>query len=235
MLIVGAVYVPVAMITAVAQRAIFAMPFVDDVVELGGDRSGVAFALSMLVGGIADLLTFVFVASCVARVVDDDDGEAQRVLPTTAELVQLAAAVARAAVIVVALVISVVGIPWAIRQVVRYQFAPHAIVLEERHAKDALDRSTHLVRNRWWWTAAFVVGVEVVVVVAGFAAGVAVLLLVRTLPLWAFSLVGALIYVALVPIGAAAIAYAYGTLAADSREVDGPDDSDVDARTPVPA
>lgn len=218
MLIVGAVYVPAAMITAIAQRIIFAIPFVDDVVDLAGDRSGVAFALTMLVGGIADLLTFVFVVACVARVVDGDQGEPHRVIPTVAELGQLLAAVARATVIVVALLISVIGIPWGIRALVRYQFAPHAIVLEGHTGHEALRRSTDIVRGRWWWTAAFVVGVEVAITVAGFSAAVAVLLLVRTLPLWAFNLVGALIYVALVPIGAAAVTYAYGSLVTGSTE-----------------
>jgi hypothetical protein len=55
-----------------------------------------------------------------------------------------------------------------------------------------------------------------------------VLLAVRSLPLWAFNLVGSLIYVVLVPVGASALTYAYGTLCARSA-ADEPDPVSVPA------
>jgi hypothetical protein len=83
---------------------------------------------------------------------------------------------------------------------------------EVLHAQGSGSRS--LVAGRWWWTAGVALGIEATVAVVGFGAAVIVLLTVQTLPLWAFNIVGALIYVVLVPIGAAALTYAYGTLTA---------------------
>jgi hypothetical protein len=222
MLTVGLVFIPVAIVTSIVQAGILAIPFVDQVLELAGNRSGLAFLLSLLVGGIADLLTFVYVVAAVARFVDRDAGatDSGRVLLRRDELRELFGSVARAGLIIVVLMLSVIGIPWAIRQLVRYQFAPQAVALENIPADRALARSSSLVTGQWWWTAAVVLGIEAAVAVVGFGAAVIVLLTVRALPLWAFNIVGALIYVVLVPIGAAALTYAYGTLAARRDRTD---------------
>lgn len=223
MLAIGVVYVPVAIAVSIVQVGIQAIPFVDDLVELAGGRSGVAFVVPLAVGGIADLLAFVYVAAAVARLLSDPENG--RVTPTVDELRRLLLTVARAAAVVVVLLLSVVGIPWAIRQLVRYQFAPHAVVLEGDTPTGALRRSTELVAGRWWWTAGLVLGVEIVAVTLGFVVAVVVLLAVPALPMWAFNIVAALIHLVLIPIAAAAVGYAYGSLVArsstsDSEELD---------------
>jgi hypothetical protein len=226
MLAIGLIYIPVTIATSAIQYGILAIPLVDDVIDLAGERSSVAFVVSMFVGGIADLLTFVFVVAAVSRVVADDRDPGGWALPSGAEVITLLRAVARATVIVGALLLSVVGIPWGIRQLVRYQFVPQAIVIERRDARASLDRSSDLVRGRWWWTAGAVLGIEVVVTVAGFGAAIAFLLVMRSVPLWAFNLVSGIIYVFLVPIAAGAVTLAYGTLAARRS-----DDGRVDAHS----
>ena len=64
-----------------------------------------------------------------------------------------------------------VGIPWAIRQAVRWVFIPQVVVFEGLPAPAArcLHRSAELVRGRWWRTAALVVLLRVI----GLAPGVA--------------------------------------------------------------
>ena len=237
MLAIGLVYIPVTIVTSTIQAGILAIPFVDDVLGLAGDRSGVAFVVSMFVGGIADLLTFVYVVAAVSLVVDRgrEPGADRRgpVLPSRHELAALLRAIARATLIVGALLVSVVGIPWGIRQLVRYQFLPQAIVLEGRNARASLERSSALVRGRWWWTAGAVVGVEFVVTIAGFSAAIAFLLAARSVPLWAFNMVSGVIYVFLVPIAAAAVTLAYGSLDARNSETDGIDADDA-AVVPTP-
>lgn len=222
MLSIGLVYLPVALVTAGFQAGLLAIPFFDGFVELAGDRSWLAFILATTVGGIADLLTFLFVLAAVGRVVQatSEGSVPARVFPSVAEIGQLLRAVARGGATVIALLLSVVGIPWAIRQLVRYHVSPLAIVLEGRDGRAALDRSSELVRGRWWWTAGVVLGIEVVVATVGFALGVTVLLSVTTLPIWAFNLIGSVIYVLLVPVGAAAVTYAYGSLVARERAAD---------------
>jgi hypothetical protein len=221
MLLIGSVFVPVAIATSVLQAGLLAIPLVDDVVDLAGDRSGIAFLLAIAVGGLAELLAFVFVIAAVARVIGERAGaDGGRMLPSVDELRHLAVAIARGTVIVVALLVSTIGIPWAIRQLVRYQFAPQAVVLEGEDGRGAMARSSDLVRGRWWWAAGVVLGVEVVILVTGFGVAVAVLLLVRSLPLWAFNLIGSLIYIVLVPVGASAVTYAYGTLAGSTTDAE---------------
>ena len=233
MLTIGVVYVPVAVVASILQVGVFAIPFVDDLVDLAGGRSSVAFVLSIVVGGIADLLAFVYVVAAVARVVDGraSGDEDRRVLLTAAEVRDLLRVVGRAAAIVMVLLLSVVGTPWAIRQLVRYQFAPHAVVLEGAAPRAALARSSELVAGRWWWTAGVVLGVEVVVAIVGFGTAIIVLLAIPALPLWAFNLIVSVIHLVLVPIAAAAVTYAYGTLVARSA-VAGRADEEMDV---VPA
>lgn len=214
MLAIGVVYVPVAIVVSIVQAGIQAIPFVDDLVELAGDRSGLAFVVPLAVGGIGDLLAFVYVAAAVARLLGErDDG---RVVPTLDELRRLLAAVARASAVVLVLLLSVVGVPWAIRQLVRYQFVPHAVALERCTPTGALRRSSELVAGRWWWTAGLVLGVELVAITLGFVVAVVVLLAVPGLPLWAFNIVASVIHLVLIPIAAAAVGYAYGNLVARS-------------------
>ena len=56
--------------------------------------------------------------------------------------------------------------------------------------------------------------VQVVFAVAGLGAALLVLVLATSIPLWLFSVLSSAIYVVLVPVGAAAMAYVYGTLCA---------------------
>jgi hypothetical protein len=55
------------------------------------------------------------------------------------------------------------------------------------------------------------------VALVGLVAATVVLLTVTMIPLWLFNVVTAAIFVVLVPVGAAALTYVYGTLAAAPR------------------
>lgn len=48
------------------------------------------------------------------------------------------------------LAITIVGIPWAIRLLVRWNFAVYAIILNDLNAKQAISFSCDLVTGRWW-------------------------------------------------------------------------------------
>jgi hypothetical protein len=92
------------------------------------------------------------------------------------------------------------------------------VAVEGAVGKDALARSTALVRGRWWWTAGVIAVVQAVIWIAGLGAGLLILVLVTSIPLWLFSVLSSLVLVVLVPVGAAAMAYVYGTLASRARE-----------------
>ena len=82
-----------------------------------------------------------------------------------ATLARSMAAALRGAVIVIALLASIIGIPWAIRQLVRYQVAAQCVALEEASPGRALKRSSELVQGRWWWTAGVVALIQIVITI----------------------------------------------------------------------
>jgi hypothetical protein len=214
MMWVGLVYVPVAFVTSMIQLGVEQLPLIDHLLDLAGRHSGLAFLFAVFVGGLGNLLAFVYVSAVVAVIMDRGGWDHRRwygIDPAT--LRRLIAAVLRAAVIVVALLVSLVGIPWAIRQLVRFQLVPQVVALEGAGGEQALARSSALVRQRWWWTAGVIAVVQAVIWITGLGAGLLVLLLVTAIPLWLFSILSALILVLLVPVGAAAMAYVYGSLA----------------------
>lgn len=232
---VGLVYIPIAIASTLVYLAVSAIPLVDDVQELAGARSGVGLLAGVLVGGIASLLAFVYVSCVVARIVDDrcEDPRGIRasVLPI-ADLGRLLASVARATIIVVALLVSIVGTPWGIRQLVRYQLVPQAVALEGLSGPNALRRSSELTRGRWWWTFAVVSVLQLTMTAAGLALALMILLVFTSIPLWLFNVLSSAVYVVLAPVGGAAMAYVYGTLDAAG---DPSDDDRVDRLEVTPA
>jgi hypothetical protein len=154
-------------------------------------------------------------------------------LPTLdrASLTRLVRAVVRAALIVVVLLLSIVGIPWAIRQLIRYQLVPQAVALEGAEPRAALARSSQLVRGSWWWTAGVIAVMQFSIGLLGFGFSLTVLVLVTAIPLWLFNVLSAMIFVVLIPVGAAAMAYVYGTLVSrtdgEDQRVDSGTDNDV--------
>jgi hypothetical protein len=213
MMWVGLVYIPVALITSLIQFGVQQLPLVDHVLELAGAHSGLALLFAVFVGGLGNLLAFVYVSAVVAATLDRQAWDRSRTLGIdAATLGRLLVTVLRAALIVVGLLVTVLGIPWAIRQLVRYQLAPQVVAVEGASGKRALDRCTELVRGSWWWTAGVIAVVQAVIWIAGLGTGLLILVLVTSIPLWLFSVLSALILVVLVPVGAAAMAYVYGTL-----------------------
>ena len=218
---VGLIYIPVALVTSMLQLAIQKLPLVDHVLDLTGDHSGMALLFAVFVGSVGNLLAFVFVSAVVAGTIERGGWERGRMAGIDgATLRRLVGSVTRAALVVVALLVSVVGIPWAIRQLVRFQVVPQVVALEGDDSGDPLRRSSTLVRGRWWWTAAVVFVLQLIVAIAAIGAALVVLLTATMIPLWLFNVVSALIFVVLTPVGAAAMTYVYGTLAARGEQVD---------------
>ena len=125
---------------------------------LAGDHSGLAFLFAVFVGGVGNLLAFVYVSAVVARTIERGGLGARPRSRARRETLGrlLVARAAGGADRRRACCISVVGIPWAIRQLIRYQVVPQAVALEGRGSGDAARRSSALVRGRWWWTAGVV-------------------------------------------------------------------------------
>jgi hypothetical protein len=48
------------------------------------------------------------------------------------------------------MLITIVGIPWAIMWAVRWMFVTQEVMLEGRRGRDALRASSNVVKHRWW-------------------------------------------------------------------------------------
>ncbi len=120
--------------------------------------------------------------------------------------------------IVLVLSITVIGIPFAIRQLVRYQFMPPVVMLEGLDGRRSLARSSELVRKRWWHTALFVGTVYTILAGIGLVLGLALLVVFTGLPLWTLSLIVTMCNVLVMPLGAIAVTMLYGDAVAEQAD-----------------
>ncbi|MGI9623959.1 MAG: hypothetical protein ACR2PK_14075, partial [Acidimicrobiales bacterium] len=222
-LLFGLIYVPTAFIAALVAGLVALVPVLDDVFHLAGDDSptGVVFALAA--GGIANLFAYVIVNGLVAAYMDDSVAK-KRSPMESARFVWSKAGVLtkgffRATLIVGGLIITVVGIPWGIRQLVRYQFLPQAVVLEGRDGRDALASSSDLVKGRWFHTALLITLFNGVVAASGMAFGLLLLVFFSSIPLWLFNALVPLIYGLTVPLTASAQTLLYGDAVAEDAGI----------------
>jgi hypothetical protein len=110
----------------------------------------VAFAIpSVAIGLVAQAAIARAVADVDEGAVPDFNSAYGRVLPRVGTLFLTAL---RVAVIVVALGITIVGIPFAIYFMVRWAFFAQAIVIEGESSTGATDLSARVVQGCWWRT-----------------------------------------------------------------------------------
>lgn len=212
---IGLVAIPVSLATSAVQALIQEIPIVSDLISVAGSRSESGVAVALLVGSIGNAMMYVLIGGAVAAVID-------RPHPSRATVSQaigpLLSAFARATVVVVGLLVTVVGIPWALRQLVRYQLIPQVVVLEGCGGKEALRRSTDVVRGRWWWTAGIVVVLQFLISTIALLFALVVLVALPGIPLWLFNIFSSLVLELLMPLFGLVMAYVYGAHVARHRE-----------------
>jgi hypothetical protein len=85
---------------------------------------------------------------------------------------------ARAAVVVIGLTFTVVGIPWAVAKAVRWLCLVQAVVLEDAGWREARRESEQAVIGRWWRTAALWLVVTLLLALLALVVGLVVLIFV---------------------------------------------------------
>jgi hypothetical protein len=100
-------------------------------------------------------------------------------------------------VVIGALVLSVIGIPVAVRKYVDWQFIQQAILFENASIGGALGRSTDVVRGSWWRTARATGFFFLVSVVAGPALSVGLIFADLSLPV--INLIGSILFAVIAP------------------------------------
>ena len=117
---------------------------------------------------------------------------------TVSRLWRLIAVQLLAAVLVLLLLITIIGIPYGIRKFVDWQFGQQEILFRDRSIRQALRGSARTVHGHWWHTAAVAVTFWLFSEVPGPLLGFA--LLFTTLPIRSVDLFGSVISTLLVPV-----------------------------------
>lgn len=228
----GLAGLPAIVITLVLVAAITWLPGVSPLVDFASGSGGTSIVFAGFAGSVANVLAFVVINAVVALHLDgggvDEATDAAR--RGWSHWRPLLGAYARSFAIVFVLLVSFIGIPWGIRQLVRYQFVSQSVALEDRSGGDALRRSSELVRGRWLHTAVVTAVVNATIAVVALTAALLLLVVAAGLPLWLFSLLNGVVYVATMPLGAIAMSLLYGDAVAESREA-----STDSVHEPVPA
>jgi hypothetical protein len=102
-----------------------------------------------------------------------------------------------ATILVILLALTIIGIPFAIRKFVHWQFVQQEVLFEDRSIRDALRGSTRVVRGHWWHTAAVAATLWVLSQIPGPLLGFA--LLFTTLPVTTVNVVGAVVFAFVMP------------------------------------
>ena len=166
LLAIAAVVIPFGMLSAVVTESLEPL---GELPDDGGIPSGFYTALAVLVP-LFLLQAFVgWLASLalIAAVIDVDSGQRPD-FSRAYEVVfrrfwTLVGAVLRAVVIVLLLLITIIGIPWAIQRLVRWLFVQQAVILDRTSARAALSYSADAVSGSWWRTLGIMILLIIIV------------------------------------------------------------------------
>jgi hypothetical protein len=217
----GAIFVPVYLIGAGIQWVLFHLTSVAPLIALDGRHGAATAFLAILIGGIGGLFASVIATAAIAVILDELDA-GRRILAGQAyrrvlqRLRPLARGMATELAMVFLLTITVIGIPFAFHRFIRWSLFAEACMLGELSASEALQRSSQLVRGRWWRTCGFTVLVDVLAILSGPALGVGLLLLTDH-SLNFINLAAALVYTFTVPYAAIQLTLYYFDL--EARDV----------------
>jgi hypothetical protein len=219
----GAVYIPAAVLAGIIAALLDLLPVFDRIRALLGNASGTNLVVALLIGSLVNLAAFVVVNSMVADYLERDahgiDAAVESAKRALARRGHIAGAFGRAYAIVFLLLISTIGFPIGVFLLVRYQFIAQTVMLEGLDGRRALRRSGRLTNRRWLHTAVVSAGINGLVLVSAVIAGLLLLVLVPSLPLWAFSALAAIVYAVLVPLGAISMTLLYGDAVAEHEHL----------------
>jgi hypothetical protein len=163
--------------------------------------SGTAEGISTS-AGIGHLLSTPIASAAVIAVVrslerGEPAGFASAWRAVLGRLWRLIAVELLATLLVVLLLITIIGIPYAIRKFVDWQFAQQEVLFEDRSIRDALRGSSRIVHGHWWHTAVVAASFFVLGQIPGPLLGFA--LLFTTTPVASVNLFGSVVSALLLP------------------------------------
>jgi hypothetical protein len=184
-----------------------------------GDRSGINLAFADLVETFARPAAMAVVASIVVvfvRLLVEGDEERPGFRAAWAGMRhrfwRVVAGQMLFVLAYIGLVITFVGIPFAINKYVAWSFVKQEILFEDKGIREAFHGSADLVRGRWWHTVRFVLFLFLVSIVTGPVLTFA--LIFTALPLVLINFLGSLVFALLIPYVALGETLLYFDLAA---------------------
>ena len=209
---IGLVLVPISLVVSGLQMLLL---HATDVVgiQTGGSNKGLPALLVLAASTALTLLGIGIVQAATARALAEIDSGRRVGVVQAYGLARRAAAPLLGALLVTAVVISVlgssfVGLPIAVLVAGRWALVAPCAEFEKLTSLDVLRRSNALVRGRWLKFTSLIVLGALLVFAAGPAIGV-LLILATSAPLWIVNLVAGIVYAIAMPFVAITTSYAY--------------------------
>ncbi|HXV34218.1 MAG TPA: hypothetical protein VD769_09425 [Gaiellaceae bacterium] len=214
---VGLVAVPLGAAAVGAQALLFhttGLRRAFDALEDDKVEGFVALLVGVLTHGLAPILVGA-AATLVLREVDrgGEAGLGAVARGLRGELWRLVGLGLAALLLVFLLVLTVIGIPFAVKKAVDWAFVQQAAGFEGRRGRAAFSGSTRLVRGHWWRAAVICFVLLLLLALTGPFVGVLVILVTDT-PLATINLFAALLFAVVLPFVSTALTLLYLDLAA---------------------
>jgi hypothetical protein len=203
MISLGALLIPLGIMTAAIHVALSLVPPFDPWLDLFGSDILARLAIALAVGSLELSIGYAIVLAGVTGALRSiQDRGASTVEGALAALFPRLWTVVRARtlaiVVTVGAALTVIGIPLAVNRSVAWTFVEQAVILDDRAARDSMRSSAALVRGQW----RRVLGITLCVLVVGVGTGPAVgfaLLLFSDASLIFVNVISSLIYAILAP------------------------------------
>jgi hypothetical protein len=209
---VGLVAVPLGGLAVAAQLALFHGTGLRRAFDALGDDKAEA-VVALFVGSLAHALAPMLVGAATVLVLRELDrgGEAGlRVVlrGLRGELWRLVALGFVGFIAVSLLLLTVIGIPYAVKKAVDWAFVQQVAGFEGQHGRAALHGSRNLVRGHWWRVAAITFVLLLVLVVTGPFTGVLVIFITDA-PLETINFFATLLFALVLPFTSTALSLLY--------------------------
>jgi hypothetical protein len=154
---IGGILVAAPLAVSILQYLLATNPDFAELTQLSEDSpvlQGILGAVSLLTRGLLLVIVTPAVVQAVGDIVEGrSPGVRRSFREGFARIPDLVWTLARGGLIVLALTVSIIGLPWAVNRSVRWMFGSQAAVLGGIRGKTALDDSATAVRGRWWQAA----------------------------------------------------------------------------------
>ena len=202
-MVIGLALIPIGLLFNGFQYLLGHYPPGSLVLSVMNRSPGSYFAMAMLVGILQHLVGLIVVGPAVIEVYDEMEHRRslgaidayRRMIDRFPSLVR---PVLRATAIIVGLSLIVVGIPFAIRNLVRWLFIPQAVMLDNQHGSAARDASARSVDGAWLPTALKALMLSIIGAGPGVLVGL-MLLVFGSASVQATNVASSLIYAAVLP------------------------------------